>query len=64
MWQCVALQVDQINHQVAARMVSAFSTWRQLNAERQEMMKQQLKHIADTDGISENVYEIASKSLG
>jgi aminopeptidase N len=57
------LKVDQINHQVAARMVSAFSTWRQLDAKRQDLMKQQLKRIADTDGISENVYEIASKSL-
>eukprot|EP00955_Chlamydomonas_euryale_P052981 355343-Chlamydomonas_euryale.AAC.8 len=58
-------QVDKLNHQVAARMASAFSTYRQFDSERQAMMKAQLQRIVDEqkNGLSENVYEIASKSL-
>ncbi|EFJ47753.1 hypothetical protein VOLCADRAFT_81369 [Volvox carteri f. nagariensis] len=57
------LRVDGINHQVAARMVSAFSTWRQYDTERQAMMRAQLERIVAHPGLSENVFEIASKSL-
>jgi aminopeptidase N len=60
-------QVDKINPQVAARMTSAFTQWRKFSAERQEQMKSQLQRIVDANsngtGLSENVYEIASKSL-
>lgn len=46
-------------------MATAFSTHRQYDSERQAMMKAELQRIVDTkaDGLSENVYEIASKSL-
>ncbi|GLC52687.1 hypothetical protein PLESTB_000657300 [Pleodorina starrii] len=57
------LRVDGINHQVAARMVSAFTTWRQYDTERQAMMRAQLERIVAHPGLSENVFEIASKSL-
>ncbi|GLI71085.1 hypothetical protein VaNZ11_016002 [Volvox africanus] len=57
------LRVDTINHQVAARMVSAFSTWRQYDSERQVMMRAQLERIVSHPGLSDNVFEIASKSL-
>ncbi|KAG1656781.1 hypothetical protein FOA52_007829 [Chlamydomonas sp. UWO 241] len=59
------LKVDKINHQVAARMASAFTTYRQYDTERQAMMKAQLQRIVDhqKEGLSENVYEIASKTL-
>lgn len=49
--------------QVASRMVSAFSSWRHYEAERQTMIKQQLKRITEQPGISDNVYEIAHKAL-
>lgn len=42
---------------------SAFTTWRQLDQERQRMMKQQLQRLVDTNGISDNVLEIAQKAL-
>lgn len=61
------MQVDKINPQVAARMTSAFTQWRKFDAERQQQMKEQLQRIVDANsneiGLSENVYEIASKSL-
>lgn len=57
------LAVDKINHQVASRIVGAFTTFKQYDAERQSMMRAQLQRILDTQGLSENVFEIASKSL-
>lgn len=57
------LTVDKLNHQVAARMVSAFTTFRNYDPERQAMMRAQLQRIGDTEGISDNVFEIVTKSL-
>ena len=58
------LEIDQINAQVAARLVSAFTRWKLFDPARQELMKAQLERIVGTEGLSENTYEIASKSLG
>lgn len=47
-------------------MAGAFSQWRQFDSRRQEMMKAQLKRIVEhkeKGELSENVFEIASKSL-
>uniref|UniRef100_A0A0E0LY10 Protein DETOXIFICATION n=1 Tax=Oryza punctata TaxID=4537 RepID=A0A0E0LY10_ORYPU len=59
----VVLQLDKINPQVASRMVSAFSRWRRYDETRQVLAKAQLEMIVSANGLSENVYEIASKSL-
>ncbi|XAR70277.1 Cytosol alanyl aminopeptidase [Bertholletia excelsa] len=59
----VVLQLDKINPQVASRMVSAFSRWKRFDETRQSLAKAQLEKIASANGLSENVYEIASKSL-
>ncbi|KAF2920988.1 puromycin-sensitive aminopeptidase isoform 1 [Oryza sativa Japonica Group] len=59
----VVLQLDKINPQVASRMVSAFSRWRRYDESRQALAKAQLEMIVSANGLSENVYEIASKSL-
>lgn len=56
------LTVDKINRQVAARMVGAFTNWRNFDEKRQGLMKAQLERIVKSEGLSENVYEIASKS--
>ncbi|XP_030530335.1 puromycin-sensitive aminopeptidase isoform X2 [Rhodamnia argentea] len=60
----VVVQLDKINPQVASRMVSAFSRWRRYDGTRQNLAKAQLEMIMSTNGLSENVFEIASKSLG
>ncbi|KAK9918305.1 hypothetical protein WJX75_003036 [Coccomyxa subellipsoidea] len=59
------LKVDKINRQVASRMVSssAFTAWKDYDVERQQMMKEQLARINAENGLSENVFEIVSKSL-
>lgn len=49
--------------QVAARLVSAFTTFKQFDAGRQAQMKEALGRISKAEGLSENVYEIVSKSL-
>ncbi|KAJ8490444.1 hypothetical protein OPV22_012165 [Ensete ventricosum] len=60
----LVLQLDKINPQVASRMVSAFSRWRRYDEHRQALAKAQLEMIISGNGLSDNVYEIASKSLG
>ncbi|GMY30359.1 puromycin-sensitive aminopeptidase isoform X1 [Fagus crenata] len=59
----IVLQLDKINPQVASRMVSAFSRWKRYDETRQNHAKAQLELIMSTNGLSENVFEIASKSL-
>jgi len=49
--------------QVAARMVSAFTQYRQFDKARQGLMRAQLERIVATNGLSENVFEICSKCL-
>ncbi|WP_031434780.1 aminopeptidase N [Methylomarinum vadi] len=59
--QIIAL--NSLNPQVAARMVSALTQWRRHDASRQQLMRTELQRIVDTDRISKDVFEVASKSL-
>ncbi|KAJ9147935.1 hypothetical protein P3X46_030048 [Hevea brasiliensis] len=59
----IVAQLDKINPQVASRLVSAFSRWRRYDETRQTFAKAQLEMIMSANGLSENVFEIASKSL-
>eukprot|EP01018_Ginkgo_biloba_P034330 Gb_40952 [translate_table: standard] len=59
----IVLQLDKLNPQVASRMVSAFSRWRRFDEGRQALAKVQLERIVAAHSLSENVFEIASKSL-
>ena len=57
--------MDKINRQVAARIVSssAFTALKDYDLERAQMMREQLTRISAENGLSENVFEIVSKSL-
>ncbi|CAG9464309.1 unnamed protein product [Pedinophyceae sp. YPF-701] len=57
------IQLDDINGQVAARIVAAFTRWKKYDQGRQALMKAQLQRIAAKKGLTDNVYEIVSKSL-
>jgi len=57
------LELDAINPQIAARLLRGMARWRRYDAKRQGMMKAQLQRILDTEGVSKDVFEIASKSL-
>ena len=58
------LKLDAINPQVAARLSSAFETWRQFDKNRQSKIKDQLTRILGTATLSRNVREISEKTLG
>ena len=57
------IELDAINPQVAARMVSPLSSWRRLSGERKELMKSALESIHQQSSLSKDVFEIVSKSL-
>jgi aminopeptidase N len=59
--QCLAL--DRFNPQLAARILNAFRSWRSLEPKRRHLAKQVLQRIAKTEGLSRDVFEIASKML-
>jgi len=59
---CV-LELDQLNPQIAARMVRALMNWKQLASTPQVLMQQELQRIANTPHLSGDVFEIVSKSL-
>jgi aminopeptidase N len=57
------LALDAFNPQVAARLAKGFSRWRLYEPGRGELMRQQLRHLAEAPQLSRDVYEIVSKSL-
>ena len=57
------LMLDAINPQVAARMVSAFNSWKSYANEYADMMYQELQRIESHQGLSKDVREIVSKAL-
>ena len=58
------LALNAFNPQIAARLTSAFTRWRQYDLVRQTEMQRQLERIVTAPGLSPDVYEIAAKSLG
>jgi aminopeptidase N len=58
------LAVDSLNPQTAARLVAPLGRWRRFNAARQDLMRAELERIVATPGLSKDVFEQASKSLG
>lgn len=59
----VALQLDRINPQVAARLLGVFETWRRFDARRQDLIKHELERVREAPDLSRNLLEVASKTL-
>jgi aminopeptidase N len=57
------LELDAINHQVAARLTGCFNLWKRYDDKRQAQMKSCLERIAAAEGLSRNVYEIVTRAL-
>ena len=57
------LELDRINPQVAARLLSAFRSWRALEPRRRAYAEAELKRVAATAGLSRDVADIAARSL-
>ena len=58
------IKLDPINPQTTARMCGLFETWRRYDADRQDLIKAQLKRIADTPNLSKDSAEIVGRILG
>jgi aminopeptidase N len=59
---CV-IELNAFNPQMAARILAPLTQWRKYEGDRQQLMKTELNRILDTENLSENVFEIASKSV-
>ena len=57
------LELDRVNPQVAARLVSGFGRWRKFDEPRRALMKAELLRIIDTPGLSRDTHEIANLAL-
>ncbi len=56
--------LDTMNPQTAARMATAFETWRRYDEPRQNKMQAAMRRILERDGCSRDTYEIISRLLG
>ena len=57
------LELDAMNPQVAARIVSCFNTWKRFEPNRKENMRAQLERIGSEQGLSKDVSEIVGRAL-
>jgi aminopeptidase N len=57
------LELDVFNPQIAARLLSAFRSWRALETERRRAAKKALQRVAKAKPLSHDVFEIVSKML-
>ncbi|MCI5060448.1 MAG: aminopeptidase N C-terminal domain-containing protein, partial [Alphaproteobacteria bacterium] len=58
------IELNDINPQMASRMLTPLREWRKYTPDRQEKMKAALEEIAALPNVSPNVYELATKALG
>jgi aminopeptidase N len=59
----VVLALDQKNPQVAARLLTAFNTWRMVEGGRRLRAEAALRRVAEAPGLSPDVSDIAGRSL-
>ena len=57
------ITLNELNPQIAARLVNPLSKWRKYPQASQDMMKGELGRILEQAGLSKDVYEVVSKSL-
>jgi aminopeptidase N len=57
------LEIDAFNPQIAARLLSAFRSWKALEPQRRKLAKKALQDIAAAKPLSPDVFEIVGKML-
>jgi aminopeptidase N len=57
------LEIDAFNPQVAARLLSAFRSWKALEVERRRLAKRALQRVAKAKPLSRDTAEIVSRML-
>jgi aminopeptidase N len=60
--ECI-LKIDRFNPQIAARLLTAFRSWRMLETGRRRLAREALQHVARTKPLSRDTYEIVTKIL-
>ncbi len=58
------IRLDPVNPMTAARMTTAFETWRRYDADRQDLIRAELRRIASSDGLSRDTGEMVHRILG
>jgi aminopeptidase N len=58
------IDLDPLNPQIASRLLYPITRWRRFDSARQALMREQLERILEVEGLSNDVYEVVSKSLG
>jgi len=57
------IELDSINPQISARLVSSFNSWKKYDENRQGLIQKTLQKILSKEDLSKDVYEIVSKAL-
>jgi len=57
------LSIDELNPQLAARLLTPLTRWRRFDAARQKLMQQAMTRIQKRESLSKDVYEVVTKSL-
>lgn len=56
------IELDKLNPQIAARLLTPLTRWKKYNSERQALMQAQLQRIKTSDDLSKDVFEVVEKS--
>jgi aminopeptidase N len=59
----IVLRADELNPQLAARLLTAFSTWRMMESTRRNLAQQALSTISKKPNLSRDVSDIVSRTL-
>ncbi|MGM0632283.1 MAG: aminopeptidase N [Pseudomonadota bacterium] len=57
------IELNALNPQIAARLLTPLTRWRRYDEKRQELMKAELERVMITEDLSKDVFEVVSKSL-
>jgi len=57
------LRLNSMNPQIAARQLTPLTTWKRYDSSRQSLIRAQLERILESEGLSRDVSEVATKSL-
>lgn len=57
------IELNQLNPQIASRMLTPLTLWRRFDEQRQAQMRAELARIMACEALSDDVYEVVSKSL-
>ena len=58
------IELDQLNPQIASRLLQPLTRWRRYDETRRKLMREALARISAQDVLSNDVFEVVSRSLG